>query len=208
MKDLFVLTADADALALIGAVLSRPDDLGIRPITFDADRHTGRDPGMVRDGPELIRMQAAKTAFECVMLVWDHQGSGWEAKSSSAARDQVRLRLDQVSWKDRSEAVVIVPELEEWIWHDPVAVATQLGITERGLQGSLETFARRTRRDVGACLSRSPKKAFEHALYLVSRRKPLMRDFEKIGLAADLGRWLASESFARFATTLREWFPC
>jgi hypothetical protein len=72
MTDLFVLTADTDTLAVMNAVLARPGDLGIRPVSFKVDRHVGRDPGVVKDGPELARMKAPKREFGKVILLWDH----------------------------------------------------------------------------------------------------------------------------------------
>jgi hypothetical protein len=63
MKDLFVLTADSDMQALVREVLGRHRDLQIRPIRFEVERYTGRDAGMVKDGPEFARMRVQKTEF-------------------------------------------------------------------------------------------------------------------------------------------------
>jgi hypothetical protein len=54
MKDLLVYTADADALALMRAILSRPEALQIPAITFDVDRHPGRDAGVFCTGSSLV----------------------------------------------------------------------------------------------------------------------------------------------------------
>ncbi|MDD3894262.1 MAG: hypothetical protein PHU36_04500 [Syntrophomonadaceae bacterium] len=56
MKDLFVLTADLDAKVVIQAILQRHNSLSIHPVSFDVDRHTMRDAGVVKDGPELARI--------------------------------------------------------------------------------------------------------------------------------------------------------
>jgi hypothetical protein len=45
-KDLFVLTADKDALLGIGALLNRLSDLGTRPYTFECRPHPKRDRGV------------------------------------------------------------------------------------------------------------------------------------------------------------------
>jgi hypothetical protein len=126
MKDLFVFIADADALAVIGSVLARPLAIGIPRVTFKVDRHTGRDPGMVKNGPELVRMEVSKTEFEKLILIWDHQGSGWENESADRAQEKTRTRLAQVTWENRSEAVAVVPEIEEWLWHSPISLADHL----------------------------------------------------------------------------------
>lgn len=132
MTDLFVLTADADALAVMNAVLARPGDLGIRPVSFRVDRHFGRDPGVVKDGPELARMKAPKREFSKVILLWDHQGSGWEPRFTPAESEaRIQARLDGVSWKDHSCAIALAPELEAWLCQDSSAIARFLGVGER-----------------------------------------------------------------------------
>ena len=45
-KDLFVLTADKDALLGIGALLNRLSDLGTRPYTFECRPHPKHDSGV------------------------------------------------------------------------------------------------------------------------------------------------------------------
>jgi len=57
MKDLLVSAADADAQAFMTSILSRPQAVGIKPITFTVDRHPLRDSGMVQTGPELAGMR-------------------------------------------------------------------------------------------------------------------------------------------------------
>jgi hypothetical protein len=57
MKDLLVFVADADALAFLRAILSKPLALGIRPVNYGIERHPLRDAGMVQNGAELVRMK-------------------------------------------------------------------------------------------------------------------------------------------------------
>ena len=111
MKDLFVLTADADAEALFRSVLQRHKALHIRPIDFDIRRFPGRDSGMVNQGPEVARVLANKLDYSRVLLVWDHHGSGWESRNPQQAVSRIQERLDGVTWTDRSSAIVFVPEL-------------------------------------------------------------------------------------------------
>jgi NADH:ubiquinone oxidoreductase subunit len=206
MKDLFVFTADADALAAIRAVLSRPRAIGIRPIASVVDRHYGRDPGMIKDGPELIRELVSKTEFQKVILIWDYHGSG-ESKPPAQSRDEIRRRLRQVTWEDRSEAVVIVPELEEWLWHDQAALAGRLHTSVTDLQQHIQNFADKQNVAPETCRGEFPKELFEHCLYRVYRRKPLQEDFERIAATADLAAWQTSATFAGLAEILRGWFP-
>jgi hypothetical protein len=206
MKDLYVLTADTDALAVIKSVMGRPRDLGIRSIEWEVDRHAGRDSGMVKDGPELIRMKIKKAEFQKVLLIWDYHGSG-ESRLPQQSRDAIRLRLRQVTWEDRSEAVVVVPEIEEWLWHDPAALAQNLEIDIARLQQHIDSFVLERTEDEGTCKMHYPKELFEFCLYQTRRRKPLPEDFRLISASANLIGWQASTTFAALVEILRNWFP-
>lgn len=205
MKDLYVFIADADMEAVVRSVLARPQSIGIRPITSDFRRHTGRDSGMIKDGPELVRTFNLKNQFEKVILIWDYHGSG--SKSQTQSRDDIRLRLRQVTWQDRSEAVVIIPELEEWIWHDQGALARLLKTNSAELQQQVQSFADKRNAAPASCRGKFPKELFEHCFYQAYRRKPLQEDFERIASTADLVAWATSATFGVFADILRNWFP-
>jgi hypothetical protein len=205
MKDLYVFIADADMEAVVRSVLARPQSIGIRPITSDFRRHTGRDSGMIKDGPELIRTFNLKNQFEKVILIWDYHGSG--SKSQTQSRDDIRLRLRQVTWQDRSEAVVIIPELEEWIWHDQGVLAPLLKTDAAGLQQHVLNFADKRNKAPGTCKRECPKELFEHCFYQGHKCRPIQADFGRIAAAADLSAWGTSATFAIFTNILRGWFP-
>ena len=116
MKDLFVLTADADMQAVFRAILVRHEVLGIRQIDFTVDRHTNRDSGVFRTGPEFLRA-IPKQEYARFLIAFDHDGSGC-SKSVSDCAEIVQARLNSCSFTDRSSVVIIEPELEEWLWHD------------------------------------------------------------------------------------------
>ncbi len=80
MKDLLVYVADADALAFMRSILNKPQALGIRPVSFDIERHPLRDAGMLQSGAELVRMHKGK--YQKALLMWDHHGSGQDHKQS------------------------------------------------------------------------------------------------------------------------------
>jgi hypothetical protein len=205
MRDLYVFIADADMEAVVRSVLARPLSIGIRPITSDFRRHTGRDAGMIKDGPELVRTSNLKNQFEKVILIWDYHGSG--SKSHTRSRDDIRLRLRQVTWQNRSEAVVIVPELEEWLWHDQDALAPLLKTDPAGLQQLVQNFADKRNQPPAICKRECPKELFEHCYYQAYRCRPIQQDFGRIATIANLAAWGTSTSFAVFVDTLRYWFP-
>lgn len=205
-KDLIVLTADLDALAVMRAVLSRPEALGIRPIEFLVDRHTGRDSGMVQSGPELARR--FKAGFEKLILLWDHEGSGWERRFSvERAESEIQNRLDLVTWKGAATAITLVPELEEWLWQNTASIRSYFGIDEAQLEAWLLELAAKNGLSRSEALARKPKELFEHVVYHRLRRTISPRDFENIAKRASLRDWQRSRSFGRLAGILRDWFP-
>lgn len=207
MKDLFVLTADSDMEALIGAVLGRHRDLHIHPISFEVRRFTGRDSGMVKEGPEIARVMVRKTEYSRLMLVWDHHGSGWHDLDAGEAVTRIEQRLVGVTWADRSAAVVVVPELEEWLWHCPATVAQILGSNTSEFDMITGQAATKLSLPRKRCCRELPKELFEAVFYYKRRRKPLPGDFKTLGASADLANWSGSGSFARLAEILRAWFP-
>jgi hypothetical protein len=178
MKDLFVLTADADMLVVFRTILGRPDALGIRPISFDVDRHANRDSGVFRNGPELLRA-IPKNDFRYFVLAFDHDGSGCNRQPAECATT-LQERLDSFTFKNRSAVVVIAPELEEWLWHDPSAITNSI---------AADTIP-------------GPKERLRQ----VFNRKPLPRDFDRIASRANLQAWESSPSFRILKTTLQNWF--
>jgi hypothetical protein len=157
MKDLFVLTADSDAQALMTSVLRRHRELQIQPITFKVQRFAGRDSGMVKVGPEIARDLAQKTEYSRLILMWDHHGSGWNARTPENATHTIQGRLDGVTWADRSAAVVIVPELEEWLWHCPASIARCIGSNATEFDRLVERAVKKLDLSIERCRLRSRK---------------------------------------------------
>jgi hypothetical protein len=207
VKDLFVLTADSDMEALIRVVLTRHRDLGIHPLTFEVRRFPGRDAGMVKEGPEIARVMVNKSEYSRLILVWDHQGSGWHSLRAEEAAARIQQRLDGVTWMDRSAAVVVLPELEAWLWHCPASIARLLGVTPDEFDAVTARASTQLDRPRERCRRELPKELFEGALYQKKRRKPLPEDFKTLGASANLSDWTASETFHRFVELLRAWFP-
>ena len=176
MKDLFVLTADADMKAVFEAILRRPEALGIRPIDSFVDRHLWRDPGVFSKGPEFIRRTIPKNDYRHFILAFDHDGSGCK-KAPDECAGTVQERLDSFTFTGRSAVIVITPELEEWLWRDPSTIP-------------------------GIGTVSDPKERLRQ----VFRRKPLPRDFDQIATRADLDAWNSSPSFRFLKTTLQNWF--
>ncbi|MEI6984876.1 MAG: hypothetical protein WCK65_02010 [Rhodospirillaceae bacterium] len=208
MKDLFVYTADADAEAVFSSILERHQALGIRKIIADVDRYPGRDCGMFNHGPDIACLNMKKQKYSKIMLVWDFHGSGRddiETADKSAA--EVQNRLDRRSWTNNSLAVVLCPELEEWLWYSPVSVATNLGWTLEKLDHEIDKYAKTIKKSRDYVLKNTPKETWENLKKKVARQTISPRDFASIAKNASLAAWGDSPSFALIKTTLITWFP-
>lgn len=205
MKDLFVLTADLDAKVVMQSVLQRHRSLSISPISFDVDRHTMRDAGVVKDGPELVRRY--KGMYRKVLLLWDYHGSGWQRFSPEECELKMQNRLDSVTWKDNSGAIVLVPELEEWLWQNDSSICRRLGISGDDLRNWTAEFAGKQKATVENVKQSQPKELFEFICLDKVGRTISPKDFEVIASTASLTDWLMSKSFASVVSILRNWFP-
>jgi hypothetical protein len=202
VRDLLAIVEGKDDAAVLRAVLIRPRDLGIRSITFHTEQ---RASGMIARGPELAREQ--RREFRYVLCLWDHQGSGQEAKPPSRVQGEVQARLNRNTLKGCSKALVIDPELEVWLWQDLAAIAQVLGVEDSALQGWLaewrdEQFPTLTVEEV---LLRQPKEAFEQVIRRAGL-KPAAALRERVAAAADLHQWAQESSFRLLRRTLRRWF--
>lgn len=205
MKDLFVLTADTDAMVAMRSVLQRHMSIGIRPVTFDMDRHTMRDSGVVRDGHVFVRRHKGK--YHKVLLLWDHHGSGFDSLEPRRCIEIVQERLNLVTWQGDSGAVVLVPELEEWLWHNEASLCSRLGISTADLQIWVEEYARKKNTTVAKVKQEQPKELFEYVCIEKARRTISPKDFQEIARVASLVDWQNSDSFRAIVSLLQSWFP-
>ncbi len=206
MKDLLVFVADADAQAFMRGILEKPKALGIRPISFDIERHPLKDPGMVQTGPELTGMK--KEDYQRVLLMLDFHGSGREHRETpDAVRLQMQDRLDSLTWTGNSSVAVLVPELECWCWYCENAIRRHYQVKEDDLDRWMSQGAT----DLGISLDelklQQPKELFEYIVKDRLRRTISPRDFYEMSRLASVKALLKSDSFKSIVTALRGWFP-
>jgi hypothetical protein len=200
VNDLIVLVADKNMSTAIAAILSNHDRLRIRRLDFQGPyAHPKRDPGVYRTAHEFLRSfqrQASKA-----LVVFDRDGCG-----SSQNRDQletdVESRLAQNGWFGRSAAIVIDPELENWVWGDSRHVANALGWEQTELRIWL---AESGRQPEGAKKPLNPKDAVEQALRLknIPRSSVIYR---QVAEHVSFERCI-DPAFLKLCTVLRRWFP-
>jgi hypothetical protein len=206
MKDLFLLTADADALAFMKSILLRHEALGIRPITFEHMRHPMRDSGVIKDGPETARLYKGKC--NKALLLWDYHGSGHEKRHSAEdSENKIQERLDGVTWSENSGAVSVAPELEEWLWHSVSSIAAYFCVEQNKLTGWMNEYATKKRSTVEKVMKDLPKELFEYICIDKLKRSISPSDFEEIGKIAIIKELQNSDSFSKILVLLRNWFP-
>jgi hypothetical protein len=202
MTDLVVLTSDRNLEYAIRGILARTRSLGIRPVTVDIHTHPAHDPGCFAGAPEFLSFAVSQAAHALVVL--DHQGSGQEQWMDRAAMEaDVETRLSKQGWDGRNAAIVIAPELENWVWSDSPHVDMVLGWS--GRKPSLREWLL-SRGHACATLSKPlhPKGALLDAIRLVgkSRTSKLYGDLAAV---VSLERCV-DPAFAKLKQVLRSWF--
>ena len=96
MKDLFVLVADADMRETLTALLQRHKSLGIRPVTYEVERHFRRDPGCRTDASRPLRPRLAQ--YHKAIVVLDKHGCGREGAAREVIQQEIEQDLAASGW--------------------------------------------------------------------------------------------------------------
>lgn len=200
-KDLFVLAADRDIANAVKGLLGRPQSLKIGKLSFDIERHTGRDSGCRARADAYL--QSFRDKYRYALVVFDHYGCGSDLPRTQI-QSEVEQQLGASGWQGRSKAIVIDPEIEAWVWNASPRTAGVLGWNSGypRLQGWLEAQGCWPR---GCPKPPCPKEAMEMTIRKTRVRKS-SRLFSCIAARASL-RHCADPAFDEFRTTLRSWFP-
>ena len=207
-KDLFVLVEGKDDMAILSAVLERYKSLRIRRITYEIRAHPQRVSGIIKAGVDVLRN--LRSQYERFICLFDHQGSGWEDETPEEILQEVQESLDRNTFEGIAATIIIVPELEAWLWQKPFWIDKVLGINEAERQKLLENWRtaelKSSNITIEETLTNYPKEAFEFLL----RAKRIVRSsslYEQIATQAGLKHWANCPSFAKLQQTLQEWFP-
>ncbi len=197
MKDLLCLVADKDMEAAMAGLLGRPQALGIRRITCEVVVHPRRDPGVYRKGVEFVRSLATQYQHGLLLLDADWEGA---PKDLQAELDRALAQVGLDNW---GRAIVIVPELEVWVWSDSPHVDNALGWS--GRQPSLRSWLEQHGLWSGGDRKPSePKRAIERVLWEV--RKPRSSAiYRSLAATVSLER-CQDPAFGKLRDTLRKWF--
>ncbi len=202
MKDLVILSADKNAHFAIKGALERPKALGIRGIEFEFRVHPGRDGGARKTGPDLLRLEQLQ--FEQALLVLDFEGCGTEHEDPLALEAELDQRLN-IDWGERAKSIVVVPEMDVWMWGSDNAIETTFAWPAEIGQG-----IRDWSHEEGFVFEENgkparPKEALEAALQIVNvpRSSAL---YEEIASKISL-RKCVDPAFTRLREQLLKWFP-
>lgn len=200
-KDLVVLVADKDMELTLRGILARGKSLGIRDVSFDLYVHPERDPGCLNRGHDFLR--PFSRSHGRALLLHDHEGCGRERSDSPEDLEgAIEKRLAQSGWAEAA-AIVIGPELENWVWSDSPQVDVVLGWENR--TPSLKRWlADRGDWKSGQPKPMAPKEAMEAAIRVVRKQR-------SSSLYADLAAKVSFErcsdrAFLKLKSVLQGWF--
>jgi hypothetical protein len=201
-RELVVLVADKDMEEAIKGLLGRPQALGIRPVQYDIFVYPRRDPGIVNEAQDFLR--SFTQSHEHALVLFDHEGCGRDETAPSVLENQIEEALARTGWADRSRVIVLVPELEAWVWSQSPHVPRCLGWA--GQQPPLRQWLAETGRwPPDAPKPPRPKEAYLDALRYA-------RKAQSSAIYGELARSVSLQghsdaAFLRFTTTVRAWFP-
>ena len=137
--------------------------------------------------------------------MFDYEGCGFEKDHSP---DELEKKIDEQfnvsSWNDCAKAILLIPELEAWVWSDSPKVAE--AIRWKGSRESLtDWLIRDGKLPRGQTKPPRPKEAFDAALYAASQPHSASL-FGRLAENVSFRR-CTDPSFAKFRQTLQEWFP-
>ena len=201
-EPLLVVVADTHMRASIRTLLQeRQRDLGIELAAFEVRRHPRADPGCRVAIVEEVR--EALGDFGRLLVVFDHDGCG-STEPPEEIEKKVEDDLARNGWKGRSKAIVIVPELESWIWGRSEGVARVLH-WKRGFAALRPWLAAEGLWPPAHAKPPDPKRAVERILGR-SGNKLDAGFYRGLAAAADF-RDCRDPAFCTLRDTLREWYP-
>ncbi len=200
-SDLVVLTADKNMKFAMEGLLSRPQALALRPLSAVFYIHPESDPGCLLHADAFLRPFARRFAHAIVMF--DREGCGKDTRTRAELELQVVSTLSRSGWAARAAAIVIDPELENWVFSDSPEVDAAMG-WKRDFPPLRIWLEEQNFLAAGQIKPTHPKEAMEAAL----RRARMPRSSSIYGRLArnvSFGR-CTDDAFQKLKSILQEWF--
>lgn len=201
MIDLVVLVADTEIKVVVDALLGRPKSIGTRRILWKTYTEQYHDPCCAKEGVKYL--SGLKNEFRHALLIFDYEGCGITNITSQELQADLNKELKK-DWGCRAYTVILIPELEAWVWSDSPHVDDILGWKNEPI--SLRDWLK-NKKWISERKSKPdrPKEAFEAALRKVKKpRSP--RLYERLASKVSVKR-CQDKSFLEFKQILNEWFP-
>ena len=132
MKDLILLVADKAQKALLEALLERIPRVEGWPTapSYDCIVYPNRDAGVRQDAAEFLRNDQAN--YRHALVLFDLEGCGVEENiTANEIAAGVEQELSISGWpEDRCATVVLVPEIESWVWVGETHIQEVIGWRE------------------------------------------------------------------------------
>jgi hypothetical protein len=200
--DLIALVSDKNMEFAIRGLLGRTESLGVRNVNFDIFVHPEKDPGCLLKGHDFLR--TFHRGYLHALVMFDHEGCGREDKSREELEQLVEDRLSHSGWDDRGAAIILDPELENWVWTNSPHVEIVLGWQGRspGLRDWLtaEGFFQ----TVPTSKPQQPKEAVEEALRVVKKPRSSSLYLQLAQSVTSTG--CTDAAFLKFRQTISKWF--
>lgn len=208
MRDCLFMVADKNMEGMLKGFFSRPLEhlLGCRSFDFDAryDLHVAHgqnDPGLYTRANALLQPYAKE--YQHAVVIVD---TAWDGSPGKAAIEQaINAHLSDAGWKDgRGCAVVIDPELENWIWQDSLHVCSALGF-----KGSFQELrAEIEQQNLWSKNTLKPQHPKEAVEWMLRKNRKVRSSAIYQTLASKVtARGCTDMAFQTLQTALKSWFP-
>ena len=203
---LIALVADNDAREFLKALLPRLLETGLTAeFTFEIIRHPNRDNGCFSRAADLLNDSSDATH---ALVLFDKHGSGRESKSREIIEQKVEEDLARSGWaRTKVRAIVIDPELENWIWIRNQHLARALSWRD---ETTLYHWLQRQKAIPKGATKPTPPKEWMIKALKQRNRSHSAAIFNQIAQRVSL-RWALhachDQSFHDLVFTLRQWFP-
>jgi hypothetical protein len=199
--DLVILVPDKNTEFAVRGILSRPQALGIRPVSIRIFTHVERDPGCYNRSHDFLRPMI--NTYRHALVVFDRAGCGQDVLPREEIEETVGINLAISGWEDRAAVVVIAPELEAWVWSNSPQVASCLGWTS-DLSDLKRWLTEHGWWPSSSLKPPDPKLAVEQVLREVKKPRS-SAIYEQLGRRVSFQR-CTDPAFLKFRHIMREWF--
>lgn len=199
-QDIIILTADKNAQALIQVLVSRIQQIEkLNPFTFEVIVHPKHDPGIVINCTDYLRI-FLKTHTYCIVL-FDYEGCGRENLEKTDLENNIEKQLSDNGWKNRNSCIVIVPELERWMWVNETRIQELIDWEDTI---NIYDWLKNRNYTINGMKPEQPKQAFE----ILLRKQGIARSSSLYSRLASCASYknCIDISFLKLKKTLCTWF--